>query len=55
LGVKLTGGFLGVVSGAEVGTVVVAIGFSLKFYRYYNKATVKVEAKIPARRPDVAL
>src|SRR5579859_2548758 len=39
LGVKLTGGVLGAVSGVEVGTVVVAIGISLKLLpHYYSKA-----------------
>jgi hypothetical protein len=48
LGVKLTGGFLGVTSGTAVGTVVVAIGISLKLLPvHYNKARLRVEAKNP--------
>src|SRR5580704_806929 len=51
LGVRLTGGVLGVTSGTVVGTVVVAIGISLKLRQiYYNKAGPGVEVKILARR-----
>src|SRR5580693_4158123 len=47
LGVKLTGGVLGVTSGTLVGTVVVAIGISLKLLPvHYNKPRHRVEAKI---------
>jgi TRAP-type mannitol/chloroaromatic compound transport system permease large subunit len=47
--VRLTGGVLGVTSGTVVGTVVVAIGISLKLLQlyYYNKGGLGVESKIP--------
>src|SRR5580704_7717846 len=53
LGVRLTGGVLGVTSGTVVGTVVVAIGISLKLLPvYYNKARHRVEAKIHSPIPS---